>query len=166
MNILVIGQAGHGKDEFGKIIEKLFGMTYLSSSEYMLNRGVFDFIWEHEGYSNRSHFWLYKDKYRPQLFKAILEYNDPGCRLASEIFETAHCYVGMRSRKEFQSCVDHGLFDHVIWVDAFDRLGDTETESSNELRITDADHIIKNNETVWEFEHAVKELIEKLIKES
>lgn len=162
MNILVIGLAGHGKDEFAKIAEREFGLSFLSSSEFCLNRGVFDFIWEHNGFSNRSHFWLYKNDYRPQLFKAIREYNDPASRLAEEIFEHAHIYVGMRSREEFEACKAKDLFTYVIWVDAEKRLGVTETIKSNQLTKDDADIIVDNNGTVEEFAKNIAVLIEKI----
>lgn len=164
MNILVIGLAGHGKDEFGKIIEKEFGMTYLSSSEFALNRGVFDHIWEHEGLSNRAHFWLYKDNYRPQMFKAIEAYNVPKSRLADEVFQYAHAYIGMRSRLEFNACCEKELFDHVVWIDATERLGLTETVNSIQLTAEDADTVLYNNGTKEQFITTVKDYINNIVQ--
>ena len=42
-------------------------------------------------------------------------------RLAKDIISKNDCYVGMRSKEEFDECVKQGLFTHYIWVDASER---------------------------------------------
>jgi hypothetical protein len=56
----------------------------------------------------------------------------------------------MRDSSEIKECLNQGLFDLVIWVDASKRLP---MESANSFNITpsDADIIVDNNATYEEF---------------
>ena len=63
----------------------------------------------------------------------------------------------MRNLEELEACVRKGLFDIVIWVDAYDRLGTKEDSSSNTITRDYADISIDNNGTMSDLHYAVYE---------
>lgn len=86
------------------------------------------------------------DVNRVVWFNLISAWNTPDkTRTAKTMFDEGHdIYVGMRARDEYEACMAAELFDHVIWVDASDRLP-PEQGGSMELTKEDADIFIDNN---------------------
>jgi hypothetical protein len=56
----------------------------------------------------------------------------------------------MRDRDEIRECIDNGIFDLIIWVDASERLPEEDASSFN-IDKSCADIIINNNGTYEEF---------------
>jgi hypothetical protein len=69
----------------------------------------------------------------------------------------------MRDREEIKECINQGLFDLIIWVDASERLP-LEGSTSFNIDKEDADIIIDNNGAYEEFETRVIRLGEVLIR--
>ena len=163
-NILIIGHGGHGKDEVAKIIGKHFGLSYCSSSQFAL----VEFMWDElkdeyetmeECYEDRNS----SQKMRDRWYKRICEYNkDDRAKLSKELFRKNDVYVGMRDLKEFEACMKIGLFDLVIWVDAYKRTNKKEKATSFKLKPEHADVIIDNNGTVQELANKVRRLFRLL----
>ena len=102
-----------------------------------------------------------KTEVRKEWFDLILDYNkDDRARLAKEILATSDCYVGMRSRDEFNECVKQNIFDLIIWVDGEERVG--KEEGSCELNKRDADIIIDSNQGVEELHRHLYRLFSRL----
>jgi hypothetical protein len=91
------------------------------------------------------------------LFHAIRAYNlIPGPSLAEQMFANGFdCYVGMRSRKEFEG--SRSSFHTVVWVNASQRKP-YEGEGSMELRPWDADVRIHNNNDLESLRLSVERL--------
>jgi hypothetical protein len=69
----------------------------------------------------------------------------------------------MRDDKEIEECMNQGLFDLIIWVDASKRLP-LESSYSFNIDISVADIIIENNGTFEEFKEKVIRLGKILLK--
>jgi len=125
--ILILGLAGAGKDELAEIWQEEFGMTFQSSSRAALDNFLFDIIHKHLGYATKEEAFRDRVNHRALWYQLISMYNskDP-LRLAKEILKTSDCYVGMRRKEEV--ALAPTLFDHIIWVDASERVP---MESSN-----------------------------------
>ncbi len=116
--ILIIGHGQHGKDTAAEILRDRCDLSFLSSSRACLDA----FIW-----SMLRHRYLTKDEcfedrvnHRDWWYRAIYLYNSPDrTNLSRLILDQANCYVGMRSRVEYEASV--GMYDFVLWVDASKR---------------------------------------------
>lgn len=158
--ILIIGDGGHGKDTLSQIWFKYFSMTYKSSSVMALELFMLDQLADHfdlhtveEVEKTKAIQDQAKDNtLRKFMYDAITDYNTPDrTRLAKEILKHANAYNGMRNLEELRPCIDNGLFDWIIGVDASIRLP-SEDSSSTSINILEwADMIIPNNGTKAHF---------------
>lgn len=134
--ILILGHSRGGKDQFAEYL----GVSYQSSSRAALEIFLFDELnaWLNAHFLKpyESHEEAYNDRHnwRDLWHKLIAWYNkDDPTRLARGILENNDCYVGMRSNREYQACMEAGLFGHVFWVDGTERTGITEDRSSFDI---------------------------------
>jgi hypothetical protein len=157
MKLLVVGQGRHGKDEFCKVAEK-FGFTFSSSSWFMAEKLVYPMIKERMGYKTLEECYEDRHNHRQLWYDIITEYNaENPSKLTKELLSKYDIYCGMRNPRELNACKD--LFDLKIWIDAHERLGSTETSSSNNITKNDCDIIIENNGTLAEFREKCKNLM-------
>ena len=139
MRLIIVGHARHGKDTVGGLFTKLGGYNWASSSYVAADKAWYD---------------------------AITAYNTPDkTKLAQDIFAENDIYVGLRNKKELWAIKTAGIVDHVIWVDALDRLP-PEPASSMSIEPWMADYHIDNNGTIEETEFNVMRLLERFHKES
>lgn len=147
LRILIIGHARHGKDTVGAILRDRFGYTVADSSRRSAEIFLYDLLKDKYGYKDFEECYQDRVNHRAEWFDNIAEYNkDDPTRLARNILSDSDIYIGMRSSREIKACVDAGLFDAVIWVDASQRLP-LEPSDSFDIDFTDADWIIDNNGT-------------------
>lgn len=152
--ILILGHGRHGKDTVAELLRDRHNISFTSSSLAAAKIFIFEEIKETFGYKTFEE--CYNDRNSSDMMRAlwhnmICEYNkeDPS-RLAKGILEMSDCYVGMRSDREIQSCLDQNLFDIVVFVDARKRLPE-EPETSfdidveNLIKYNYVDYIIDNN---------------------
>ena len=159
MKLLVIGQGRHGKDTFCEIANKYFGLTFESSSHFACKKFIFDYF--SDKYNTIEECYNDRHNHRKLWYDLICEYNKGDqSRLAKELLKEYDIYCGMRSIEEFKG--SKKLFDLIIWVDATDRLGKTESEDSNTITKSNADIVIENNGTLLEFERKVIKLLRLL----
>lgn len=154
MKLLIVGHKQHGKDTVAVGLAKLLGVTYESSSEIVINRGLFDdfideeyadAIADHDMDYARKLFYQHRDMYRTFMFRKIQEFNTPDkTALARLILRDHDIYCGMRCRRELLACKEVGLFDCIIFVDAQGRK-EFESSSSMTVKPTDADIILGNS---------------------
>lgn len=163
-NILIIGNARHGKDTFAEILEEVYGLKFISSSQAAADIFIYDALKDKYGYENSIECFEDRVNHRAEWYDMICEYNNPDkAKLAKGILEMADCYVGMRDRGEILECKAQGLFEAVIWVDASDRLP-LEDASSFNIDKTDADFIVDNNGTLEQFREKVLRIGNLLFK--
>lgn len=153
--LLIIGNARHGKDTFAELLNELFGLKFISSSQAAADIFIYDTLKEKYGYKTSVECFEDRVNHRAEWYDMICEYNkDDKARLAKGILELADCYVGMRDRGEISECINQGLFDLIIWVDASERLPLESADSFN-IDKSCADVIIENNGTFDEFKEKV-----------
>lgn len=159
--VCIIGLGRGGKDTMAETLNGKFGVSFRSSSEAAAEAVCFPALKDKYGYTTWEECFNDRHSHRSEWYNLITEYNmeDPS-KLAKEILKDNDIYVGMRNKRELQSCIDHGIFDIVIWVDAEERLGVTEDSSSITVTKDMADIIITNNGTLQEFENKVSKLWE------
>lgn len=157
MKLIICGLARHGKDTAAEYLRDKYGMTFQSSSRAALDIFLFDSLNMNRGWSNLK---PYPDKdaafadrvnLREYWHESIKCYNTPDkARLAKEILSKNDIYVGMRCRDEL-AAIRNEMSVPVLWVDATERLGVTETAASITIGWTDCDTVICNNTTLEEF---------------
>jgi len=149
--LLIIGHARHGKDTLAELLRDSIGMKFESSSEAAADIFIFEML--REKYHYNSYMECFQDRvnHRGEWYDLICEYNkDDKAKLAKGILERADCYVGMRDREEIRECINQGLFDLIVWVDASERLP-LELPDSFNIDKSCADIIIDNNGSYEEF---------------
>lgn len=159
LKILVLGMKGSGKDTFCEVLKDNYGYSFESSSMQIIKdffhliKGVYEFSSVEEAHENR-------EVMRPFLYQLIKGYNSlDRTRMAKRILGVNDIYCGMRDYEEVEACISAKLFDLIIWIDAEDRLGITEDESSCTVTKSQADIIIENNQTESEFLDKIRALM-------
>ena len=161
MKLLLIGYAPSGKDTAAEYLRDNFNLSFQSSSMAACDIFLFDALKDKYGYTTPLECFEDRSDKRKEWFDLILDYNkDDRARLAKEILATSDCYVGMRSRDEFNECVKQNIFDLIIWVDGEERVG--KEEGSCELNKRDADIIIDSNHGVEELHRHLYRLFSRL----
>ena len=156
LRLLIIGSARHGKDTFAEILQELYGLKFISSSQAAADIFIFDALRNKYNYANSVECFEDRVNHRAEWYNMICGYNiNDKAKLAKGILAMADCYVGMRDRDEIIECKKQGLFDLIVWVDASDRLP-LEDASSFNISKSDADVILENNGTFEEFKEKVK----------
>lgn len=164
LKLLIIGSARHGKDTFAEILNEEFGYKFASSSQSASNIFIYDTIKEKYGYKTPEECFEDRVNHRQEWYELICGYNkDDKAKLAKEILKLTDCYVGMRDLGEIEECMEQGLFDIIIWVDASDRLPE-EDASSFKIDKSCADIIVTNNGTYEEFVKKVIRIGNLIIK--
>jgi hypothetical protein len=158
--LLVVGDGRHGKDTFCEMAES-FGFVFISSS-WIMSDYVFGIIGDSMGYLDSKTCWEDRLNNRNLWMKIVNDYNenDPS-RLCRKILETNNIYCGLRSYKEFIE--SRHLFDCVVYIDAVERLG--KTDSTNEIPSSEADVVIYNNRTIQDFESISEMYLKEIIND-
>lgn len=161
--IILLGHARHGKDTVAEMLRDKYGFSFESSSMFCAEKVMmpyFNGLPNHPGYASVEDCYADRVNYRDVWFQQIELYNYPDrSRLAREMFEQNNVYVGMRSKRELAACMNAGLADLVIWVDASDRLP-PEDASSCTVEPWMAQLQIDNNGTLEELAFNVHQLVE------
>ncbi len=153
--LLILGSGRHGKDTFAELLRDNFEMKFISSSQAASDIFIFNELKTKYGYTTPEECFEDRHNHRAEWYNLICDYNkEDRAKLAKGILERADCYVGMRDRDEIDECMNQGLFDLIVWVDASKRLPPESAESFN-IDISCADIIIDNNGTEEEFKKKV-----------
>lgn len=119
---LVLGHGSHGKGTFCKLVKEVYGLDSTSSSAAAFPH-ILPTIKSALDIHDKDDDWFYehRDKNRLLWRDLILLLNTPDrTTLSRIIIDQVPIYDGMRSKEEFEASKD--LFDHIIWVDASERL--------------------------------------------
>ncbi len=139
MKRLILGPARHGKDTAAEYLRDRWGVSFQSSS-LTAARVILPVLNAARGlagappYIDAQH--AFNDRQAPKMRelwkRAISLYNAADkTALAREILKDSDCYVGMRALDEYQAT--RHLFDHVLWVDASERVGGRDSTMGIEL---------------------------------
>jgi thymidylate synthase (FAD) len=143
--LLIIGHGRHGKDTVAQMIADKMGLTFSSSSDFVGRKAIWP-MWGQERYDSYEAMFEDRVNFRSTWSDLIEAYNTPDAsRTGSEmIAEGNDMYVGMRRVREWKACIENKVFDHVIWVDACERLP-LEGPKSMEMKREHADLFVDNN---------------------
>lgn len=155
-NILVIGEAQHGKDTLMDYLEEKYGVQGWSSSWFAANRFmVEEFAKEGKHYSDPADCYADRGAHRDFWFDRIEEFNTPDkAKMAKLILMERPVYNGMSSYKEFLAAQKEELFDIIIYVDAKARLekeGTYKPDTTLKIPKSEAHIVIENNGTKEQF---------------
>lgn len=156
MKLLIIGNRQHGKSDVGNMLSKALSVVAHDSSWYACENVVFPQLKEKYGYATAKDAHDDRMNHRQEWFEIIEAYNDEPDRLTRAILSEGSIYVGMRSRIEFEGSKHH--FDHVIWVDASERVS-AEGGESMKLTKDDADYVLNNNGPLVNLPHELGNLL-------
>ena len=146
--LLIIGHGRHGKDTVAEMITETMGLKFTSSSMFVAEECIWEF-WGKERYDNFQAMYDDRSNYRKTWADLISAYNTPDkTKTAATMLNRGFdMYVGMRKQNELGACLNAKLFDHIIWVDACNRLP-KEHKDSMDLADTHADLFIDNNGSI------------------
>lgn len=158
VRLLIIGHGRHGKDTVAELLKQFYDISFISSSQACADIFIYDALKDKYGYQTPEECYQDRSNKRPEWYEMICDYNkDDKARLGKEILKYNNTYVGMRDKFEIKECINQGLFDLIIWVDASERLPLESPESFN-ITKDDADIIVDNNGTYEELIQKVKRL--------
>jgi hypothetical protein len=144
--ILIIGHNRHGKDTVAEFIEEFTGMSFKSSSEMAAEIFIYDELKDKYGYTSFVECFEDRMNHRAEWYKMIKDYNFfDKARLAKDILKHHNMYVGMRSKEEFDKCVEDEIFDMIIGV--YDPNKPLEPKDSFDIDLFSSSDIIIPNPT-------------------
>lgn len=171
--LLIIGPARHGKDTVAELIcqhrpwynfesssafaQKIIQPALLASvyKDDAAITSAFDRLEDAIFQDRVNHRQAWKE------FISLVNYFDKAA-LARAIMKENDIYVGMRSQQEFDACMDAGIFDYVIHVDAGDRIKQPDPTFTIHSwdKVTEATvYSVDNNGTEAQLKSAVYKLI-------
>lgn len=157
--IIITGYARHGKDTVCDTLKKLYGYSFESSSQILAEEVVFPALKDKYGYETIEQCYEDRVNHRQEWFTLLADYNKHDLtKLGTKIFESYDIYCGLRNIHEYHAMRLKGMFDLLIWVDAFDRVKTTESSESMTLDSSFSDIIIRNNGTLKELDKNVESL--------
>lgn len=149
--ILILGNDRVGKDTLAGVWADHYGMLWRSSSMAALDIFMYDILQMVFGNKYRDKMEAFEDRvnHRQLWYQLISSYNykDP-TKLARKILQTADAYVGMRDPIEIQESIRQNLFDHIVLIDASERV---EPNSLYSFEWVEPTMTIYNNGTLEEF---------------
>jgi hypothetical protein len=165
IKILIIGHSRHGKDTVAEILRDTVGLSFESSSLAACELFIFDTLKNTYGYINSDDCFNDRHNHRVEWHELIADFNkEDKTRLARYILSSSNTYVGMRATLEVQACIDAGLFNVIIWVDANKRLP-RESKDSNKVTEKFATYVIDNNGTEADLHRNTRNTLGKIFYE-
>ena len=156
--LVITGQSRHGKDTACEILQESFDYTFTSSSRFVAKL-LFQEFKEKYKYLNIEECFEDRHNHRKEWYDFICLYNkEDKAKLSKEIFKENDIYCGIRSTEELQALKEAGLANLIIWIDATERLGKTESNSSITISPKDCDVVIENNGSIIEFKENLLKL--------
>lgn len=155
MKILVLGYHDSGKTTLANILAEQFGLQHINPSVVAAEHIIMKLPEMAKKYASVME--CYDDRYaegNPQKWvDAIAKFNTPdGAALAKLVLQKSDIYTGIRKRVEFDACVQAGLFDVIVWVDAGARIP---VDPHVQLTKKDA-HVVFDNTTELEFDRLIR----------
>ncbi len=162
--LLVIGHARHGKDTICEALRDIYGFRFTSSSLFCAERVMLPyFALTDVVYHTAEECFEDRMNHRDEWYQAIRDFNRPDATaLAQALFKEHDVYCGLRSSAELHAGRNVGLFDHVIWVDASQRVP-PEPRTSCTVEPWMADHVVDANGTIDDTKFNLQQLMGRLL---
>jgi len=162
MKILIVGYGRHGKDTVAEYLRDNHHLTFKSSSVHVAENIIYPALKDQYGYTSAEQCFNDRAAHRKEWYDLISDYCIQDlARVGREIFTSFDIYCGLRSKREFHSIKNNGLFDAAIWVDRSDHLP-PEDVSSNTIEPWMADYVIDNNGTLAQLHRNIEDLLSTL----
>lgn len=155
---IITGCARHGKDTACKIFEN-YGFSWASSSETANPLIVYPTLKDLYGYKSPEECFNDRHNHREEWFNLIKAFNNPLWKLGEIIFQNHDIYCGIRNHEELKALKKIIPIAAVIWIDATERLRNTENASSMTINVEDCDIVITNNGTIKQLESSITKLL-------
>lgn len=165
-NILILGQAGHGKDTFAKCLCEASNniLTSCSSSWFMAERVMREMAQSgYKHYSNLEACYYDRNNHRSYWFNVIRDYNEKHGlhHLAKELTSEYNIYTGMRNPQEYIAALDADIFNIIFYVDAEERVGNV-NENHNTIELNSEMLVISNDNDLADLQWIAQDLLKKL----
>jgi len=162
--LMIIGYAGHGKDTVCEILKDKYGFKFKSSSEVALHEVIYPALKDKYGYSSPEECFEDRVNHRAEWYELIKEYNkEDKTKLARLIYADNDIYCGIRSIEELEAVSNAGLYDYLVWVDAYPRTDVEPIDSCNiRMHATNFDFYIDNANTIEAMEHDIDCMITEM----
>ena len=153
--LLILGDARHGKDTVGTILQEEYDYKFSSSSWFCAQ----ETIWPNWGcavYGSIHEMFEDRVNHRVLWMQMISAYNTPDkAKTARTMIERgSDMYVGMRRADELAECRRQGIFHKVVWVDRSEHL--PREVGSTDLDPSMADVILDNNGSLEDLKRNVR----------
>jgi hypothetical protein len=163
MKLIVTGYAEHGKDTVCELIEKIYDLTFVSSSWYaVMFTDMFTALAKEKGLTKQELYYS-RGLYREEFFEIIKATNEAlGLDyLGRGIFSKYDVYNGIRNHEEFFFNKEKKLFDLSIWVDASKRKP-VENTGSCTMKPEYCDIVLYNNGTKEQLAESIITMMKSL----
>lgn len=157
-NVLILGAARHGKDTAAEILAGVTGWSFYSSSMFVAQKAVYPVLLAKYGYASLEDCYNDRVNHREEWRDLIRAYNqNDRARLAKELLDVCNIYVGMRCHMEYEACVRQNVFDHVIWVEASNRV--KRPDPSLTIKKDDTMCVLDNNGSIDVLRESIKQWV-------
>jgi hypothetical protein len=162
LNLLVVGHQHHGKSTFSQLASKEFGISMRGTSEYAA-QFMFERLKDEKGYTTVAQCHADRDNNRPAWYDGIREYNlNNPSQLIEDILKQYDGAEGLRHIDEYLLCMEKGLFNFRVFIDASERLPQ-EPSSSMTLNHSHVDVVLFNNDSEDAFLTRARNLLRLLV---
>jgi cytidylate kinase len=154
MKILILGHGRHGKDTVAELLAQKYDLKFTSSSMAACKAFIFQAL-SFMNYATFQECFDDRHNHRGLWYELIRAVNcKDRAKLCKHILAKSNMYVGMRCEEEYKS--SKHLFDHIIYVSAFERIKDKDET----MKIKHAKEMICifNNGTEEELAKQIQEL--------
>jgi hypothetical protein len=122
----------------------------MSSSSFALEHIIYPELRSLYNYQSKEECFEDRVNHREVWYEMIRDFNkDNQLRLTKLIMSGNDIYVGMRNSRELDACIEHDVFDCIVWVDASRRVSAEDIRSCN-ITPNMANIVIDNNGSIEE----------------
>lgn len=163
--ILILGHGRHGKDAMADVLFDAYGIEGISSSLFAAKKFLYDLLKGEMGYKNFVDCYEDRHNHRARWYEEIKKYNTPDrSRLAREMMEEHHIYVGLRDDQEIQACIDEGVFDLIVGVDRPDFPRESMSSFPAQVYMKQqCDFIVYNSGSLVEYEQKIIRIFDRIL---
>lgn len=163
--ILILGHGRHGKDEMADVLFDEYGIEGISSSLFAAKKFLYDKLKEEHGYKNFVNCYEDRHNHRELWYREIKSYNTPDrVRLAREMMEEYHIYVGLRDIQEIEACIEDKVFDLIVGVHRYGFPKESVNSFPAQLHMNRyCDFVIHNDGTLAEYHQKIVRIFDKIL---
>lgn len=143
--LAICGLGRHGKGTAARYLADHYGFTYQQSTSEAAAEIVFHALRDRYGYETVEQCWQDRAAHRDEWALVIDDHNrdDPAALYRAMVQHGNTILEGIRRRDELVACVERGLANLTIWIDAGLRVGTGDVTC--EIQPGDCDVVVDNN---------------------